>query len=237
MSRPECAEVRNLLPELALGTLTGEDRAGALGHLASCLDCRRELRALSEVADELLLLSPSAEPPVGFESRVMERVGIDKPSRRSRLPWVRAVKPSHSSRRRWVVAAAALLVAALGGGAAVYVADAGDRELAANYRRTLSVADGEYFAARPLVDEQGAAAGHVFGYQGSTSWVFCVVRTDREGVYDIEVTAGGNTWTAGEMSVHDARGSWGQPLDVDLHDVRRITFVHRSTGEALVARW
>lgn len=224
-SNQECADIRLLLPELALGTLTGQDRGRALDHLGDCLDCRRELQSLSEVADDLLMLTPSAEPPVGFESRVIERVGV---TQRTSL---------RSS--RWVTVVAAALVAALSGGAAVYVVGASDRELAGSYRRTLAVADGEYFAARPLENMEGSTAGHVFGYQGSPSWVFCVVRagTDK-GIYDIEITAsGGDTWSAGEMQVEEGKGTWAQPLGVDLHDVLRLSLVDRSTGERFVATW
>jgi hypothetical protein len=224
-SKPECADVRLLLPELALGTLTGHERGRALEHLGSCLDCRRELKSLSEVADELLMLAPSAEPPVGFESRALERVGVRK---RTRL-----------RESRWVTVAAVALVGALAGGAAVYAAGAADRELAGSYRRTLAVADGEYFAARPLENRAGSEAGHVFGYQGSPSWVFCVVRAgSAEGTYDIEITAsGGDTWSAGEMQMEGGKGTWAQPLGVDLHDVLRLRLIDRSTGETLVATW
>lgn len=222
--RAPCAEIRLLLPELALGTLTGEDRGRVLEHLAGCLDCRREARSLSEIADEMLLLTPSAEAPVGFESRVMERLGVTR-------------RPPRFSRGR-VVAAAAVLVAALAGGLGVYLAGAEDREIAGNYRRTLSVADGEYFEAQPILDEEGAAVGHIFGYQGSPSWVFCVVHAEGDqGVYEIQVAARGDVWTAGEMSVREGKGTWAQPLSVDLHDVRRISFVDRSTGEVLIATW
>jgi len=224
-SRPECPEVRLLLPELALGTLTGHDRGRALEHLGDCADCRRELQSLSEVADEMLMLAPTAEPPMGFESRVLERLGA---TRRARL-----------RDSRWLAVAAAALVAALIAGAAVYAAGAADRELAAGYRATLAVADGEYFAARPLESGEGSEAGHVFGYQGSPSWVFCVVREGTgEGTYDIEITSiGGDTWSAGEMQVEEGKGTWAQPLDVDLHDVLRLRLVDRSTGETLVATW
>ncbi len=224
-SKPDCPEIRLLLAELALGTLTGHDRGRALEHLGTCVDCRRELQSLSEVADEMLMLAPSAEPPMGFESRVLERVGA---TRRARLRG-----------SRWVPVAAAALVAALIGGAAVYAVGAADRELAGSYRATLAVADGEYFAARPLESAGGSEAGHVFGYQGSPSWVFCVVRTGAAaGTYDIEITAiGGDTWSAGEMEVEEGKGTWAQPLGVDLHDVVRFRLVDRSTGETLVATW
>ena len=224
-SNPACADIRLLLPELALGTLTGQDRGRALEHLSGCLDCRHQLQSLSEVVDDMLMLAPSAEPPVGFESRVIERIGV---TQRTRLRG-----------SRWVIVAAVALVAALIGGAAVYVVGTADRELAGSYRRTLAVANGEYFAARSLENGEGSTAGHVFGYQGSPSWVFCVVRAGMaKGTYDIEITAvGGDTWSAGEMQVEEGKGTWAQPLGVNLHDVLRLRLIDRSTGEILIATW
>jgi hypothetical protein len=66
-----CEEFRELSAELALSTLGGEDRAAALAHLEHCPACRHELRSLTEVADNLADLAPPAEPPIGFESRVI----------------------------------------------------------------------------------------------------------------------------------------------------------------------
>ncbi len=221
MSSSECMEVRLLLPELALSTLGGEERARALQHLSQCVDCRAEAHSLAEVADELLLIAPRVEPPVGFESRVVERVAATSSPPARRIP----------------IAAAALLVAAFVGAAVVYVAGARDREVADNYRRTLAVADGQYFSARSLRDDEGATTGHVFGYQGSPSWIFCVIR-GADGVYDVRLaTRDRRVWIAGQMRVRGGEGSWGQALDVDLHDLARITLIHRGTGRTLVAEW
>ena len=63
---PRCEEIRELAPELALGIVEGEERGRALEHLADCPDCRRRVEELSEVADELLLLAPHTEAPVGL---------------------------------------------------------------------------------------------------------------------------------------------------------------------------
>jgi hypothetical protein len=222
-----CGDVRPQLPELALGTLTGQERARVLEHLVKCPGCRRELSSLSEVGDELLRLTPSAEPPVGFETRTLERLlgpGRRRPERR----------------RRWLTVAAAAVIAASVGGSAAYLWGGADRELAASYRETLAVAEGEYFAARPLRDDGGSQVGHVFGYQGSPSWIFCVVRAGRGGgTYDIEVTVrGGKTWIAGAMRVPEGEeATWARPLDVDLHDVQRISFIERGGGESFVAGW
>jgi anti-sigma-K factor RskA len=69
-----CAEFGELAPELALGILSGNERAIALGHLAACAACRDQLDDLARVADNLLLLGPTREPPIGFESRVVARL-------------------------------------------------------------------------------------------------------------------------------------------------------------------
>jgi hypothetical protein len=68
--------MRELAPELALGVLTGEQRGEARKHLATCPDCREYVLELTSVGDGLLALVPGAEPPVGFEDRVLSRMGI-----------------------------------------------------------------------------------------------------------------------------------------------------------------
>jgi len=220
---PRCAEVRLSLPEFALGTLTGQERARVLEHLGTCAECRRELHSFVEVGDELLLLTPTAEPSVGFESRVLESL------------------PAGSMRRRrtsgWIAAAAALLVAAAAGGGAIYLLQNPDRELAASYRQTLGVADGRYVAAQPFVGSDGSEAGYVFGYEGSPSWIFCVVRAGDSGTYDIEVTTDEGASLAGEMQVSESEGTWHHVLDMDLHGLRSVRLIERSTGETLLARW
>ena len=110
-----CEEMSGELGELALGMLTGRQRAAALAHLESCTRCSAELETLSTAADQLLHLAPTAEPPVGFEAAVFERLGPAQIRRGGRYwrPW-RAWRPK-------LVAsfAAGALVLALGLGALV----------------------------------------------------------------------------------------------------------------------
>jgi hypothetical protein len=75
-----CEEIRDLAPEIALGIADGEERAEALRHLSTCADCRRVVEQLSQVADELLVLAPAQEPPPGFESRVVDAIGLGRPT-------------------------------------------------------------------------------------------------------------------------------------------------------------
>lgn len=218
----ECADIRSLLPELALDTLTGEDRARALGHVEACSDCRRELRSLVEVGDELLLVAPVTEPPVGFESRVVERL-LGERQGRNRL-------------KRALAIAAVLAAGIAAGGTALYLAGNADRELAAGYRRTLGVADGRYVAARPFVGERDEV-GYAFGYEGSPSWIFFLIDAGSDGTYDIEITTAGDTWVAGEMQIRDGEGAWHGVLETDLHDLRRVSLIDRATGNTFVAAW
>ena len=71
MSDPRCAEVRDLLAEAALGVLAEPERSEVLAHMESCAGCRRALDELLQVSDRLVALVPEAEPPPGFEHRVL----------------------------------------------------------------------------------------------------------------------------------------------------------------------
>ena len=131
---PRCEETRALAAELALGIVEGEERGRALQHLAECPECRVRVEELSEVADELLLLAPHREPPVGFESRVLgEVLPPPEPKRRRRL--------------RLVLAPAAAAVAAA---AIVLAIVAPDLRLASHYKHTLDQANGKEFESYAL---------------------------------------------------------------------------------------
>jgi hypothetical protein len=79
MDDMSCGEFAGVASELALGVLTGRERAAALAHLDGCESCREQVRELTMVQDELLALLPSQEPPAGFESRVLDRLGLTAP--------------------------------------------------------------------------------------------------------------------------------------------------------------
>ncbi len=219
--RPDCDEVLELAPELALGVAVGEERARALRHLARCPRCRRHLDELSDVADELLHLVPPQEPPPGFESRVIERIRAERS----------AGPKKEGLLRRWrgtlVLAPAAAALAAVIAGVGVYRGTAGDRELGALYRQTLEVANGQAFGALPLHGRDGRRAGHVFGYEGRPSWLFIVVsRPGGAGRFAVEVdTRRGARLSLGSLRVRNRRGSLGVILPVRLFDVARVRLV------------
>jgi Putative zinc-finger len=219
-----CDEFRELAPELALGTAPGEERARALQHLAVCSNCRRHLDELSGIADNLLLLAPAYEPPVGFESRVVDRISSEpRPAR-----WRRALPA--------VVAAALAAIAAL---ALMYAVSSEDRELAAHYRKALEQANGSYFGGLPLRDADGRRAGHVFAYAGSPSWVVVLLTgSTGSGTYAVElITREGANAQLGSVHVVNGRGTFGSTLPVSLRDVARIQLVEGNGEDVLKAEF
>jgi len=102
-----CAELADVAAELALGVLTGRDRAVAIAHLDKCDACREDVRQLMATGEQLLELLPPAEPPAGFETRVLERLGLPVPpqggARGSMYPQLisrREENPRHRGRGR-----------------------------------------------------------------------------------------------------------------------------------------
>jgi predicted anti-sigma-YlaC factor YlaD len=77
-----CADVDLLAAEAALGLESGADRAALLDHLETCDRCRALVLELAEVADALVVAGPQAEPPPGFEQRVLARFDAAHRSRR-----------------------------------------------------------------------------------------------------------------------------------------------------------
>jgi hypothetical protein len=81
-----CEQYRDLLAELALGVSDEDEkeRTALLGHIEGCLECQRELKGFAEVADRLIAVAPQAEPPAGFESKVLASfVAVDPGARSS----------------------------------------------------------------------------------------------------------------------------------------------------------
>jgi hypothetical protein len=221
-----CEEMRELAPEIALGVLDGEQRAEALRHLATCADCRREVEQLSQVADELLMLAPVQEPPAGFESRVVEAIGLRPQPRRARR-W--------TARRLVMRIGPALATAAVTAGVLVSVYH-DDHITAERYRDTLAHAHGQYFQAEPLRDDAGARGGVAFGYQGSPSWLLVTVGgAHRDDVAGGElVTKDGRTIPLPALEL-GRDGSWGGAIPVRLYRVSSVRLVGAGGAKLLQA--
>ena len=202
-----CREVRELIPELAMGVASGEVRARGLRHLAECADCRRELEDVAGTVDALLLLAPESEPPTGFDARVL--AALEPPLARHRI------------RTGLLVAAAVVLVTSVAAGA-TWWRGADDREVADHYRGVLAIADGSSLRAADLTIDK-TSAGDVFAYQGNPSWMFVTVDGAPSGDYHVRVvgTDGSSHWI-GRCTVRDGGGSWGTSVDLPIGSVDRV---------------
>jgi hypothetical protein len=220
-----CAEVRELAHEVALGVASVEDRAFVLGHVASCAECRDHLAELSTLADDLLALVPQAEPPTGFETAVLGRLG--GPAVPVRRGW-----------RRLLGLAAALLLVASASGGAVYWSGRDDREAAAGLRSSLQTANGQYFVAFALRDLGGVQRGAVFGYQGNPAWMFVTVtEVLPPGRYAVELVIrdGTSQLLAAGVDLARSRG-WGAAIPVAVHDARLLRILDGDGRLVLSAR-
>ena len=216
-----CAAARDLAPDLALGLLPGAERARLLAHLAGCSSCEALVAELAEVADNLLLLAPGADPPPGFESAVLAR--IDGAS--SSAPVV-PIHPASAGRsepagrhRRWVVllavAAALVLLGGLAGGIAL-----ADRESGYPPVRQF---EGASLRSAPLVGSNQHQWGQVFLFNGKTSWVMVTMRWDvPDGTFNLVVDrrTGSPEWLT-KLHLAGGEGSIGTTL-VDAPEVTAV---------------
>jgi hypothetical protein len=217
--RPECAETRQILPELAAGVAPPEERARALRHLAGCGRCHRELEAQTALVDELLQLVPERQPPAGFEAATL-------------APMLRRRRPRRL-RNALALAASALVIAGAAGGA-VWQKTESDRHLADSYRQTLSVAHGRYLRTVPVSGVGTQPSGYVFAYQGSPAWLFVTMTAaHRPGAYQVSLTTrDGRNVTLGSMTVKGEQGSWGTTVPITVHDILVMRF-HGPSGDLL----
>jgi hypothetical protein len=221
-------EVRELLPEVALGIASGRDRAQALEHMSRCVSCRTELEELSAIADELLFLPPVHQPPVGFEERAIRAMADGR----------HPAPPRGSTRLRQLLAAATIgLFAALLALGFEYATSREDREFAGFYRRALEHADGSYFGALELHDPAGAPGGLVFAFEGKPPWVFVVVdAAEGSGTYRVELqTKEGESLALGTTTLADGRGSFGTRVAISLLNMAEIRLEEQGGDHVLVA--
>ena len=106
---------------LALGQVDGDRRAAMAAHILACAECRRDYDEAVGVVGELLPAVPAVQPEIGFDERVLARLGVERPPAR---------------RRRWLaglaaIAAAAVILAVVVGGWLVLRSDDADDAVAA----------------------------------------------------------------------------------------------------------
>lgn len=236
--REACAEVAELLAEVATGAATGADRARVLRHLAGCAHCQRELEELARIADELLPLAPEREPPAGFEAAVLARLA-PVTSEESAVPEA----PPAPARRRWrawrlaVQVATVAVVATLAAGL-VWWHTSPDRRLAAEYREALAVGDGSYLRAAPVTAGSGSVVGHLYAYEGRPSWIYVTVtNAPAPGRYEVRLTAeDGRQWDLGECVVARRYCGAGATITIPVDTVSAVRLDQPGGGPGMVAQ-
>lgn len=206
MSPLGCVEVRELAPELALGIVAGPQRADALQHASECGPCRVLVGELAEAGDALPLLAAEAEPPPGFEERVLS--ALKAPRRRTR--------------RRM---AAALGVAAV---AAAIVSIVGVRIVESTQEDTTRSADAaSQVRSVEMTGANGLHAGNMFVTDGKPGTIVVNVSYGvPAGTYGIEFRAGSTTKRIGDMRIReDGQGSWGAVTRLPTHDGGSVVLV------------
>lgn len=214
-----CQEFSDVAAELALGVLTGRERAHALAHLDHCASCREEVGQLTATGEGMLGLLPSVEPPAGFEARVMDRLGLSAPapspdrqphwiSRMSHLGRKPArpaaagqARPAGRTRRALALAAVTLAVVAAGLGGW-------------GLRPGTPAPAGAPLSSATLLSASHQAAGKVFLYEGSSRWLYMSVNMpsgNRTVICEVE-SGDGHITTVGSFRVTDGRGHWGSPV-------------------------
>jgi hypothetical protein len=230
----DCAGLAEVAAELALGVLTGRERAQAIAHLDRCDTCREDVRQLMATSEGLLALLPESEPPAGFETRVLDRMGLsvaagegaaaDGGNARARRLWrpsprraPGAPKTPRTPRApgawgaRRLVAAAVVAVAVIGAG----VAGWGMRAAVAPHQGPSASGEATLNSA-PLLTASGQTVGQVFiskssKNQGSQQWMYMSVDLPQgDGTVTCQVVgADGKVTTVGSFRLTHGYGAWG----------------------------
>ncbi len=198
----QCKAFQGDLAELALGILTGRERAVTLRHIESCTRCSTELDSLLVVADSLSLLVPECEPPLGFDVRLAEHFKTNT-ARRFRRP----------GRREALFAGAALLSVVLGFALGSVLLHGGGSSTFLRAHVT---------AAR--LGLHGVEVGQVLLSTGKQSWLFLSLDDgNRTGEVTCQVTlADGKSEDIGGFALHPGYRAWGTDLPKTAATVRAV---------------
>jgi hypothetical protein len=199
----ECADVHELAPEMALGSLDGAVRADVLTHMAHCPTCRAEVRDLADVVDGLSALAPAVEPPPELAERVLAAIRAESPAA------VPGAKPKRRRRTRQLVlaAVAAVVLGVIGTVAVVATHHSPSRDVALN-ARTLRVV--------PMVGADDHHLGDAYVSRGPDPWVLVNVAYGLEGQSYrlVGVDGEGKVVDIGGMrSLTDGRWAWAGRVD------------------------
>jgi len=213
-----CDTARERIPELALGRLDGAERAEVLLHVHGCARCQGILDEFSGVADLLARSAPEAEPPPGFDRRVLAAMGSRRSGDRRGL------------RRRALVIGAVAAAAAILSVAVVRIVDAG---------RAGDQASAPALETAPMIGGGGLTVGRVVVSSNEPASV--VVTVDYalpDGVYRLQLQTNTGTVTrgVGTIAVTGGRGTWTGTVAIPRTVPTALTMVDASGMPVCSAR-
>jgi hypothetical protein len=208
-----CPDDQHLV-DLALGELTGRQRSDVLTHLLGCRTCRHRVDDVMRISEELLLAAPEAEPPVGFETAVVDQLSTN------------ARTPAQPSPRRWFRPAVGVAVAALLALVVVGVVAA------------LAVTrDSSEFAEAPMVTPSGIEVGSAWRYADDPAWILVSVPgweiwdagTGEALTYELRIELeDGSMISSGAVDFGSNDGSWATTTTVDTDQIRSVAIVDQT---------
>jgi anti-sigma-K factor RskA len=237
LNEMSCAEFADAAAELALGVLTGRERARALAHLDRCEACRENVRQLTVPGEELVGLLPAIEPPAGFETRVLERLGLGAPAPapvpvrpvrrlgRKLADWTGGGTGRGGVRQpRRILVAAAMAVAVIAAGLGGWGLHGGTSSPTASP-----------LSSATLLTASHQTAGQIYFYDAGSRWVYMSVNLGSAGnstvICQVE-GPDGHVTTVGSFRLTGGYGYWGSPdpvTDGQLTGARLVT----TTGKVL----
>ncbi len=224
----DCAQFSDVAAELALGVLTGRERAVALAHLEHCDVCREHVRQLAMTGEELLGLLPSREPRPGFETRVLTRLGLAVPVPAARpvsrlrprglgRRGLRDARPDDDSASPFGVKGRGAALTTRAGramaAAVITIAVAAAGLLGWGLRGATTTAAPPLRTAA-LLTSANRDVGKIFYYDGTTQWMYVDVAMDTAGSTLVTCqfqSANGDITTVGKFWLNDGYGAWGIP--------------------------
>jgi hypothetical protein len=203
---PECDAFHDDLASLAVGSLTGVDRARVLAHLEECSHCTDEVEELAAAADALCTLIPDATPPAGFSDRTMALIRAD-----------RSV-PRRPATRRLVAAAAVVVLVAVGVGLGLVISPPG---------RNDNVPTAAAVRTSTLHSSVGTRGTVLLVSSGHRGWlVMSLHDAPTSGIVTCSVTlTDGSQRDLGQFALLDGYGSWSVVLPVAASTVRTVSVV------------
>jgi len=228
MAELSCDQCNELTAELALGVLGGRERAEALAHLSRCARCQDTVSAMTATVGRLVELLPEADPPPGFDQRVIAAMtppGFEHP----------AITPPKADARRAhrgvPVAAAVLTGALLAGGGWLFGAlfPVNPSGLPISGVQVQPTAD---VMVSPLLSGD-QEIGQAYVYARDPSWIFLSISDPaKSGSIGVSTTLtceltnqDGSTVALGKFSLQDGHADWATqtPIDARSFDGAKLT--------------